>query len=336
MSPRPSQTALISASHRALHQSLDGGAIFRDPFAVPILGSDAAPFLEQARDDPIRQYWVLHFAGRSRFAEDAAEAALNQGVRQIVILGAGYDTYAYRAKTAPNARVFEVDQPARQLRKLERVARAGIPIPANLAFVSIDFEHEALADRLIEAGFAAALPSFFIWLGVVYYLTEGSIAATLRYIGSLPVAQIVFDYITALPEDLSPELKAQAEAMNRRTEALGEPVKTRLDTETLHAELKALGLNVVEDLAPADIFNRFLGQTFPGVHPTRGWRFVSCRDASARVACRTRPNLARPTRGVSVLHHACPATGFALYGSSSLAMVRASSLSSVAATASAR
>lgn len=270
----PSKTALISASHRALHQSIDGGAIFQDPFAVSILGPDAKPFLEQARDDPFRQYWALHFAGRSRFAEDAAEAALSKGVKQIVILGAGYDTYAYRCKAKLNTRIFEVDHPKTQLSKLERLARVGIPIPQILAFVSVDFEHEALMDQLTEAGFDPALPSFFVWLGVTYYLAEESVAATLRHIGSLPAAEIVFDYINPLPEDLSPEAKVIVESMSRRIADLGEPIRTRLDTEVLHVDMKKLGLNVVEDLAPADIFNRFLGQIFPGINPDRGWRFL--------------------------------------------------------------
>jgi methyltransferase (TIGR00027 family) len=274
MSRRPSQTALISASHRALHQSLDGGSILKDPFAAPILGPDAAPFLEQARGDPFRQYWALHFAGRSRFAEDVAEAALDRGVQQIVILGAGYDTYAYRCKATPNTRIFEVDQPATQLRKLERLARTGVPIPQTLTFVSVDFEHEALADHLIEAGFDPALPSLFVWLGVTYYLTEESVAATLRYIGSLPAAEIVLDYINPLPENLSPEARAMVESMSRRIAALGEPSRTRLDTEALHADMKKSGLHVVEDLAPSDIFNRFLGQIFPSIDANRGWRFL--------------------------------------------------------------
>jgi methyltransferase (TIGR00027 family) len=274
MSRRPSQTALISASHRALHQSLDGGAIFRDPFAVSVLGSDAEPFLEQARDDPFRSYWALHFAGRSRFAEDAAEAALDKGVQQIVILGAGYDTYAYRCKAKPDTLIFEVDQQATQLRKLERLARAGIPIPQTLTFVAVDFEHEALADRLIEAGFEPALPSFFIWLGVTYYLTEESVAATLCYLGSLPAAEIVLDYVNPLPEVLPPEIKAFADAVSDRAAALGEPIRTRPDTESLHADMKKFRLHVVEDLAPVDIFSRFNGQIVPGMNPDSGWRFL--------------------------------------------------------------
>jgi methyltransferase (TIGR00027 family) len=270
----PSKTALISASHRALHQSLDGGEIFQDPFAASILGPDAKPFLEQGRDDPFRQYWALHFAGRSRFAEDAAEAALDKGVKQIVILGAGYDTYACRCKAKPDTRIFEVDQPQTQLRKLERLARVGMHIPQSLIFVSVDFEHEALADNLVEAGFDPALPSFFIWLGVTYYLSKESVAATLRYIGSLPAAEIVLDYINPLPEDLSPEAKAIIESMSRRIADLGEPIRTRLDTEALHADMKKSGLYVLEDLAPSDIFNRFLGKIFPGINPNSGWRFV--------------------------------------------------------------
>ena len=204
---------------------------------------------------------------------------MQQGFRQIVILGAGYDTYPYRRRTGPETRVFEVDQPATQLRKLERLARAAIPIPDNLTFVSVDFEHELLADRLIEAGFDPAAPSFFIWLGVVYYLTEEAVAATLRHIGSMPSVQVAFDYLTAPPDDLSPELRAQADAMSKRIAELGEPSRTRFLPEALHALIGECGLRVVEDLAPVDIFNRFVGQIFPGVHPARGWRFLRAATA---------------------------------------------------------
>ena len=278
----PSKTALISASHRALHQLLDGGAILNDPFAVPILGPEAQPFVEQARNDPIRRFWVLQFAGRSLFAEEAAEKALNKGVRQIIILGAGYDTYVYRCRTGPNTRLFEVDQPATQLRKLERLARASIPVPDNLTFVSIDFEHETLADALTGAGFDPSLPSFFTWLGVVYYLTEDSVAATMRYIGSMPDAQVALDYITPLPDDMSPEVRAQAEAMIKRMAALGEPLRTPFLPEAIHGLTTECGLRVVEDLAPADIFSR-LGEPFPGAHPTRGWRFLRAATPGAGV-----------------------------------------------------
>lgn len=225
----PSRTALISASHRALHQSLDGGAILEDRFAVPILGPEAQPFVEQAR--------------------------------------------AYRCRTGPNTRLFEVDQPATQLRKLERLARASIPIPDNLTYVSVDFDHEAPADALIDAGFDPSLPSFFTWLGVVYYLTEDSVAATMRYIGSMPDAQVVLDYVTPLPDNISPEVRAQAEAMIKRMAALGEPLRTPFLPEALHRLTTECGLRVVEDLAPADIFSQ-LGEPFPGAHPTRGWRFL--------------------------------------------------------------
>ena len=82
---------------------------------------------------------------------------------------------------------------------------------------------------------------------------------------------------------MSRELKAQAEAMRSRIAALGEPWQTRLDPDMLHTEMKELGLDVVEDLAPADIFNRFLGQTFPGAHTTRGWRFLHAAARPSKV-----------------------------------------------------
>src|ERR1700689_5401216 len=91
-----SRTALGAAGHRAAHQALEGGRIFADPLAMPILGEDAESAVAEAREDPRRTGLRLFIATRSRFAEEAARRAIGKGVRQIVVLGAGLDTFAYR------------------------------------------------------------------------------------------------------------------------------------------------------------------------------------------------------------------------------------------------
>lgn len=93
---RPSRTALGAAKHRAAHQVLERGFIFSDPLAARILGADAEVAVRDAENDPSRRVLRLFIAVRTRFAEDALAAAVARGVRQLVVLGAGLDTYAYR------------------------------------------------------------------------------------------------------------------------------------------------------------------------------------------------------------------------------------------------
>ena len=128
----------------------------------------------------------MFIAVRTRFAEDALTAAVARGVRQLVVLGAGLDTYAYRGVMRDRLRIFEVDHPATQAWKRQRLAQAEIPLPRTLTFAPVDFERQTLGEGLAAAGFDAAERSFFTWLGVAPYLTEEAAYATLSFIGSLP------------------------------------------------------------------------------------------------------------------------------------------------------
>lgn len=156
---RASRTALRVAHRRAVHQVLDQPCILNDPIAVPLLGPDFA--IDQATEShPIARAFRAFMAARSRFAEDELAAAVQQGVRQYVVLGAGLDTFAYR-NPFPGLRVFEVDFPATQEWKRSLLAAAGIPTPANVTFVALDFEHQTLAEGLAEAGLERNRSAFF-------------------------------------------------------------------------------------------------------------------------------------------------------------------------------
>jgi methyltransferase (TIGR00027 family) len=122
---------------------------------------------------------------RTRFAEDALAAAVGRGVRQVVVLGAGLDTYAYRSTLRDRLRIFEVDHPATQVWKRQRLEDAAIPIPNSLTFAPIDFERQTLAEGLAAAGFDVSQQTFFTWLGVVPYLTLEAVWLTLGFIASL-------------------------------------------------------------------------------------------------------------------------------------------------------
>jgi methyltransferase (TIGR00027 family) len=270
-----SRTALGAATHRAVHQVLESGRIFTDPLAVRILGADAEAAVRDARNHPFRRRLRLFIAARTRFAEDALTAACARGVRQLVVLGAGLDTYAYRTTLGESLHIFEVDHPATQAWKRERLAQAAIPVPGTLTFVPIDFEREILADGLAAAGFEPTQQTFFTWLGVVPYLTEQAVLSTLGFIASLPGgAHVVFDYSN--PPASGPDQNDDAsvrESLAERVAALGETLKSHFETEALHTSLTALGFSQIEDLGPALIRERYLAGR-GGSLPDRGGHVV--------------------------------------------------------------
>ncbi|MGP6157334.1 MAG: class I SAM-dependent methyltransferase [Vulcanimicrobiaceae bacterium] len=258
---RPSRTALGAAKHRAAHQVLEQGRVFADGLALRILGPDAEAAVREAQGDPSKRRLRLFVAVRTRFAEDALAAAVERGLRQLVVLGAGLDTYAYRAASASSVRVFEVDHSTTQAWKRRRLAEAGIALPAALTFAPVDFEREPLNEALDRAGFDPARPGFFTWLGVVPYLTGQAVFATLGYIAGLPGgAHVVFDYANPpVPRGAGDADDAAREALAARVAAAGEPIRSRFETVALHRELAAMGFREIEDLGPRAIRERYFG-----------------------------------------------------------------------------
>ena len=126
----PSRTALMIARQRAAHQVLDHGSILYDPFAMKILREEEKDVLQFANAHPLASIGRLFTAARSRIAEDALSGAVDKGNRQIVILGAGLDTFALRnPHGARHFRIYEVDHPATQAWKRQRLADAQIALP---------------------------------------------------------------------------------------------------------------------------------------------------------------------------------------------------------------
>jgi methyltransferase (TIGR00027 family) len=180
----PSRTALKVALQRAAHQVLDHGSILYDPFAMKILREDEKDVLQLASGHPLASIGRLFTAARSRIAEDALSRAVEGGNRQVVVLGAGLDTFALRnPHGAREIRIYEVDHPATQAWKRLRLAEAQIALPPWLVFVPVDFERDDLGETLAGAGFQQNSPAFFTSLGVVPYLTLDAITSAWRQSG---------------------------------------------------------------------------------------------------------------------------------------------------------
>jgi methyltransferase (TIGR00027 family) len=275
-SGQPSRTAWAAAAHRAAHQILEQGRIFSDPLAVPILGQDAETVARKAEARPSSRAMRLFIAARTRFAEDSLAAAVQQDARQLVVLGAGLDTYAYRSPFGDRLRVFEVDHPATQAWKRERLADAAIPIPPSLTFAPVDFERQTLTEGLAAAGFNPAQQTFFTWLGVVPYLTEDAMWSTLAFIASLPSgADVVFDYSDP-PHTLSAEVRAYHDRRAARVEAIGESWVSYFEADMLKEKLISLGFTEVEDLGPPQIAARYI-PNLPTPRPERGGHILRAK-----------------------------------------------------------
>jgi methyltransferase (TIGR00027 family) len=247
---KASRTADRVAERRAAHQVRDRPLVLDDPIALRVIDPDVARMLREHPPEKETSlagpYLRAFFVMRSRFAEDELAIAVANGVKQYVVLGAGFDTFAYR-NPFPELRVFEVDHPDTQAVKRRRLADAGIEIPASLTFVSIDFTTTALADALEAAGFDESQPAFFSWLGVVPYLERPEIEETFRFIAGLPKGSAVaFDYAVP-PETLSWAGRLIYRRMAKRVAAIGEPWKTFFDPKALLDDLHRLGFTEAED-----------------------------------------------------------------------------------------
>lgn len=235
-----SRTALGAAALRVIHQSLDGTPkILDDPISARLLDSRTLEAIlaggEQARiaeSAGLR----LHVVLRSRWAEERLKRAVDRGVRQLVTLGAGLDTFAHRQPDWARAlRIFEVDHPSSQADKRERLAAAGIETPANLTFAAIDFERVSLGEGLLGGGVDVSAPTFFSCLGVLIYLAPEAVDAIFALAAGFPTgSEIAFTFGGF-----------RSPAAAARAADVGEPWRTPLDPDVLAPRLRAMGFGPI-------------------------------------------------------------------------------------------
>ena len=265
---RASKTAVLVAAIRASHLRWDRPPIFTDDYAVRM----TTPFWRLVATNRLLNRLIVHrVLGvfrpihtenilRIRYAEDRLQEAVDTGVGQYVILGAGLDTFALRhAELADRLRVFEIDHPSSQSMKRERVIAINGSVPAHLIFVAVDFETEYLDEKLTAAGFDASAPAFFSWLGTTYYLTKEAIRDTLKRISAVAASgsRLVLDY--KYPRRLIPEESLLfADKVDQFVAKRGEPMRSTFAPEELTAELKHPGFSQLDSVPPEEQARRYL------------------------------------------------------------------------------
>ena len=254
---------------RAAHQFVDSEPlIFRDPFAVRVLDASTVEELKRTPDAERKPYsaamrsWVT---ARARVAEDSLHGAVRElAAAQYLVLGAGLDTFALR-NPYPQVEVFEVDFPATQAWKRERLAHAGLAVRETAHFVSVDFERQSLGEELLGAGFSFSRPTVTAWLGVTMYLTAPAFASTCRMLGQLPSGSaVVFDY--SQPLEVLPTVGQQLhDSLAAQVAQAGEPFQLYFTPESLAEELMRHGLAVASDWSGADLNALFFSQRDDGL-----------------------------------------------------------------------
>jgi methyltransferase (TIGR00027 family) len=196
---------------------------------------------------------------RTKYFDALIRRALRAGVRQLVLLGAGFDTRAYRlADLLEGVSVFEVDHPATSRLKSERVARYLGEAPPNVRYLAMDFVREKPHECLDRAGFDRSVPSFFLWEGVCPYVDRPAFDATLELVAqSGEGSWLAFDYFfedaVAHPERW-PGMARQARTVSKR----GEPYTFGVDPRRLDDVMAAHGLALEDNVLPAEAEARYL------------------------------------------------------------------------------
>ncbi len=285
-----SRTAAYMALFRALESTLPAGQrLFEDRFASAFLPPRLRLVALFSRirfaGDLIRAYIDRQWPGartsavaRTRFIDDAAEAALRSGVAQVVILGAGFDARPYRIPNMARALVFEVDHPSTSARKRRVVETVLGSLPRHVRFVSIDFTEEVLSHATNAAGYDPSRRTLFIWEGVTNYLTEDAVDGTLRWCASAAAGSTVFfTYVHRRVLD-SPEAFEGTKKLFATLSAAGERWTFGLDPSGLTTFLAERGLTLDQDVRASECRARYFG---PSASNMRGYEFY--RIAVARV-----------------------------------------------------
>ncbi len=253
----PSETALHVAKLRAAHQLCEKGSVFRDPYALRVINETPESLIQTEQASHMRRGERLFVSSRSRFAEDSAMQAILRGTTQLVVLGAGYDTFCLRFKPAPGQHLFELDHAETQASKRQAIQSIDAELSPQTHMIAIDFERDTLFDRLGEAGFDENKTTFFFWLGVVPYLREKTVFELLESLRHLHSAEIVFDYGQD-PKGYSGLRRERYMHMIDEARAMGEPWLSFFEPSDLAEKLRSLGYSELEDLGVSEIGARYV------------------------------------------------------------------------------
>ena len=281
---RVSRTAEAAAALRANHHQNNLNPVFSDPYAFDMTNTrwrfllNNSLFRKAINSNFMNKNLgklTAQVVGRSMYAEDWLLEAIENGMQQYVLVGAGLDSFVLRmAQHYPQLKIFEVDHPDTQKIKIHKLKKLGT-IPSNVEFISIDFEKENLSDALLRSSYNTKAPAFFSWLGTTHYLHPETTLATLKNIASIAQSnsEVVMDYSIDYKELQGIE-RIGSFAISQFTRLLKEPLIGSFTSKNLHQAVERMGYVVLEDLSGEDITKRYFNQRADHIRHTQATHLI--------------------------------------------------------------
>jgi len=283
---RSSTTAEQMALSRAIETRKPAAErICSDPMAEHFLGAKyrmllwGRPFRDMVEKLIERRFAGHHYyvIARTRYFDDLLQQRLTGGAEQLVILGAGYDSRPYRfAHQLGGAQVFEVDHPATSTAKQAKVRALIGEIPANVAYVPVDFTVDNLADKLLECGYCTTRPTVFLWEGVTPYLNLEAVDTVLSFVMASAAAgsTIVFDYILRSVVEGTCTLRGASNEFAHMSHT-SEPLTFGIDEGQAPAFLTSRGFHNVVDVGAQELTSRYFDSHSKQRYIKPWWRMIS-------------------------------------------------------------
>ncbi|MGE8600132.1 MAG: class I SAM-dependent methyltransferase [Acinetobacter calcoaceticus] len=282
-----SRTAEAAAALRANHFQNTIHPVFSDPYAFELTSKGWKKLLSSQLLVKLMNSAVLNrtlglltgqVVGRSRYAEDLLDQAVQQNTQQYVLVGAGLDSFALReSHHYPALKIFEVDHPDTQATKQAKLKKLG-EIPATVEFVAINFEKESISEALARSLYERSAPAFFSWLGTTHYLNPQTTLQTLKSIAefSANASEVVLDYSTNFQELTGIE-RIGSMGVAQFTHLLKEPLLGQFKPTDLHRAVEQMGFEVVEDLSGEAITERYFSARVDEIRHTSATRLLHLR-----------------------------------------------------------
>lgn len=257
----PGFTATLAAVGRAVHAESERPLV-ADHLALGLAGEAGANLMAQLTSqlpEASLQSFGLAFAIRTRFVEDAVEAAIQEGISQYVILGAGLDSFAYRrSDLGGGLKIFEVDRMESQRWKRRRLEEMGVGVPPSVAFVPLDAEKDDLRAGLDQAGLDASVPAMVSAIALTQYLARPAIERIFGLAASfVPGSRLVVTYVVPSAELSEMAAAGLAWTMSQAAER-GEPFLSLFRPVELDELLMRSGFSRVEDVGARELLQMYL------------------------------------------------------------------------------
>lgn len=282
-----SRTAEAAAALRANHFKNTVSPVFSDPYAFELTSRSwkkllSSPLLVKLMNSAVlnRTLGLLtgQVVGRSRYAEDLLDQAIQSNIQQYVLVGAGLDSFVLReSHHYPALKIFEVDHPDTQAAKQAKLKKLG-EIPATVEFVAINFEKESISEALARSLYERSTPAFFSWLGTTHYLNPQTTLQTLKSIAEFAAnaSEVVLDYSTDFQELTGIE-RIGSMGVAQFTHLLKEPLLGQFKPTDLHHAVEQMGFEVVEDLSGEAITERYFSARVDEIRHTSATRLLHLR-----------------------------------------------------------